>query len=149
MKFSAKIGVSNKERRDIMMNENFANLRKEARKHILEELEDYEGYLYDFHDSAFNSEPYTYDKKCANLALVKMYERVNKAKARRMYADGETIFLSPCKIQPFNEWNKSESINNKGPLWEMCFDDFIREFEYYNCNYPELGKYASFYVRVE
>lgn len=33
----------------------FANMREEARKHIREYLEDYEGYLCDFHAYAFNS----------------------------------------------------------------------------------------------
>ena len=37
---------------------NFESLRKEARAHILEVLEDYEGYTCDFHNEAFNTDYY-------------------------------------------------------------------------------------------
>ena len=37
---------------------NFESLREEARAHILEMLEDYEGYACDFHNEAFNSDYY-------------------------------------------------------------------------------------------
>ena len=39
---------------------NFKSLREEARAHILETLEDYEGYTCDFHNEAFNTDYYEY-----------------------------------------------------------------------------------------
>ena len=43
----------------------FESLREEARAHILETLEDYEGYACDFHNEAFNTDYYEYYTKKA------------------------------------------------------------------------------------
>ena len=45
---------------------NFESLREEARAHILETLEGYEGYTCDFHNEAFNSDYY----ECYILSII-------------------------------------------------------------------------------
>ena len=50
---------------------NFESLREEARSHILETLEDYEGYTCDFHNEAFNSDYY---ECCTKEAIDKLEE---------------------------------------------------------------------------
>lgn len=82
------------------------------------------------------------------------YKKVNKATARKMYNNGITIFLLPCKVRDCfadgsHEWLKpceislftSEESENK-------FDRKVNAFEYYNCN-AELGYYAHFFVTEE
>lgn len=81
---------------------NFESLRKEARAHILEVLEDYEGYGCDFHSEAFNSDCYEYYtnaaiKKLEELGIfdaiqaVKEYEQDN-------FGIVNTDFSNPCAI---------------------------------------------------
>ena len=84
------------------MLKNFESLREEARTHILETLENYEGYTFDFHNEAFNSdyyEYYTYKaiKKLEELGVfdaiqtVKEYEQDN-------FGVVNTDFSNPCDI---------------------------------------------------
>lgn len=81
---------------------NFESLREEARAHILEMLEYYEGYACDFHNEAFNSDYYEYYtheaiKKLEELGVfdaiqtVKEYEQDN-------FGVVNTDFSNPCDI---------------------------------------------------
>lgn len=81
---------------------NFESLREEARAHILETLEDYEGYTCDFHDEAFNSDYYEcYTDRAAKkleelgvsdaIQTVKEYEQDN-------FGTVSTDFSNPCDI---------------------------------------------------
>ena len=81
---------------------NFKSLRKEARAHILETLEDYEGYTCDFHNEAFNTDYYEcYTQNAIDrleelgvfdaIQTVKEYEQDN-------FGMVNTDFFSPCDI---------------------------------------------------
>lgn len=81
---------------------NFESLREDARSHILEMLEDYEGYTCDFHGEAFNGDYYEYNthesiKKLEEsgvfnaIQTVKEYEQDN-------FGVVNTDFSDPCAI---------------------------------------------------
>ena len=84
--------------------------------------------------------------------------KINKIKAERLYNEGSTIYLVPCKVYPdFNSpWVKPFPIDLKKVKTEYegypdlielhgNFKSRINNFEYYNCN-SELGNYTHFYI---
>lgn len=82
------------------------------------------------------------------------YRRVTKPTARRLYNSGKTIRLCPVKCNPCNEYypmsldvNKDDKFEVEPFDWELKFDTRVNRFEYYNCQYAQLGKYAAFYVK--
>ena len=81
-----------------------------------------------------------------NLDIGK-YTRVRKDVARRLYGEGQTIYLTPSNVaaSDSNLWVKPYPIQSKD---ETNFDNIINEFEYYNCNY-ELGYYTNFWINEE
>lgn len=89
-----------------------------------------------------------------NQIVIDGWKRVSKTTARKLYDEGKTIRLCPVKCHPCNEYYPMSfdmSINDTWavePLeWEKTFDARTNQFEYYNCQYNELGKYAAFYVK--
>ena len=73
-----------------------------------------------------------------------MMIKVNKTKARKLYDAGVALFLIPCKVSLDNIWGIG------GFFDKSCgktFDALVNEFEYYNCNNNEMGKYCSFYFK--
>lgn len=84
-------------------------------------------------------------------------KRINKKVARRLYNEGHSVYVVPCKIYPsFTggwlapiELNKSrieEEYAGSPILIELYdFDSRVNNFEFYNCCY-ELGYYAAYYV---
>lgn len=97
---------------------NFESLREEARAHILEMLEGYEGYTCDFHNEAFNSDYYEYYTQNAidkleelgvfyAIQTVKEYEQDN-------FGIVNTDFSNPCDIL-----NMLWYIVGEEELWDM------------------------------
>lgn len=91
-----------------------------------------------------------------NQITIKGWKRVSKRTARKLYDEGQTIRLCPHKINPCNEYYPMSfdmSINDKWDVepfeWEKTFDARTNQFEWYNCQYNETGKYAAYYVREE
>jgi hypothetical protein len=82
------------------------------------------------------------------------FKKVNITKARRLYNEGITIYIVPCKVFPDfnNNWIKPFDLNIKEFLKENekynNFDSRINNFAYYNCN-SELGNYIHFYIEVK
>ena len=81
---------------------NFESLREEARAHILEMLEDYEGYTRDFHNEAFNNdyyERYT-DKAIDKLEELGVFDVIQTVKEYEQANFGvvNTDFSKPCDI---------------------------------------------------
>lgn len=68
--------------------------------------------------------------------------KINKSKARRLFNEGVAINLLPCKVRLNSMWIKPCLIEKKA---SGNFDDYVDEFEHYNCNY-ELGYYTSYYI---
>lgn len=79
-----------------------------------------------------------------------MWQRVNKRHARSAYDAGRDVIITPVYVDPFNMWRPHARISNKRQ-WgcDVTFDSIINEYEYYNCNSSELGRYPAYYVRSE
>ena len=71
-------------------------------------------------------------------------ERISKRAARKLYENGESVYMQSCKFHPLGGWEKGMEIPNIG---ESTFDAMVNSFEYYNCSY-EQGYYASFYKKL-
>ena len=71
----------------------------------------------------------------------KIYKRVDKRVARKLFDGGGIVYLVPCRANPCSDWVGLISIRKES----AGFDTVINEFEYYNCN-TELGKRAAYYV---
>lgn len=72
------------------------------------------------------------------------YKRIRKNEARRMYNNGVTVYLLPCKVYPDDNhpWIKPYRMEGRP------FEKTVNEFEYYNCN-AELGYYTAFYIKED
>lgn len=75
--------------------------------------------------------------------------RINKREARRRYNAGERILFCPVKWRPLNRfygldvWIDKTNVSSL----ERTFDQIVNEFEFYNCHYPEAGRYTAFYIK--
>ena len=79
-----------------------------------------------------------------NKIETRNFVRINKTEARGRYNRGEKIYVCPCKMDPENKWQKAVLLSMQTTDGEK-FDNAVNYFEYYNCQYNELGKYAAFY----
>lgn len=89
-----------------------------------------------------------------------IYTRVSKRIAKKMYNNGKSVYIVPCKVYPSddNYWIKPFDIRypieqyykdiNNHDLSANKFDNRITSFEYYNCNHA-LGYYTAFYIKVK
>ena len=79
------------------------------------------------------------------------YTRVNKPTARKMYNQGCSILLLPCKVNNSavngsSAWVKPVTINLSTCTHDANkFDRSVNDYEYYNCN-AELGYYSHYFV---
>lgn len=71
--------------------------------------------------------------------------QVQKRTAKKMFNNGETIYLQSSNFHPFGVWSQCIDINNKNG---ETFNSVVNAFEYYNCS-NETGKYATFYKRIK
>ena len=80
-----------------------------------------------------------------SISTGKQLKRINKKQARSLYNNGIDIMIIPNKCSPNNLWFIGiwYNVNISG----SDFDKLVNEFEYYNCNYAELGKYAAYYIQ--
>jgi hypothetical protein len=69
------------------------------------------------------------------------FTRITKSRARRLYDGGATIALAPVWAR-FGGWIAPAIVSRD---YDGAFNALVNQFEYYNCNYTELGKYAAFY----
>ena len=78
------------------------------------------------------------------------YRRVNnKGTARKLYRNGITIHLIPCKVRLNNEWVKPVSISILDKDVGLdTFDHRVNNYTHYNCN-AELGYYPHYYISEE
>lgn len=74
------------------------------------------------------------------------YKRINKAMARKLFNNGTPVYILPCKVRLDNAWIKPAMIVNNGSFNDS-FDTIVNAFHYYNCQYNETGKYASYYFK--
>ena len=83
-----------------------------------------------------------------------VYKKINKPTARKLYNNGITIYLLPCKVSETALTSKNSWVSPVEISLFTCthsankFDRTVNDYEYYNCN-AELGYYASYYVTEE
>lgn len=76
--------------------------------------------------------------------------RVSKRRARSAYEAGGDVIITPANIEPFNPWRTHARISRR-KQWgvDVTFDSIVNEYECYNCNSNEVGRYPAYYVRTE
>ena len=62
------------------------------------------------------------------------FVRVTKIKARKIYNDGNTVYLIPDMMRLDNAWQSPCSISKKDNGGDREFDARVNEFVYYNCD---------------
>ena len=72
-------------------------------------------------------------------------KRIQKRTAKKLYNNGSTIVLAPCKLNPEGLWYSGMPVNNKEIKTD--FETICNRFYSYNCS-NETGMYISFYERV-
>lgn len=79
-----------------------------------------------------------------------MWQRVSKRRAKSAYNAGHDVIITPVYADPFNMWRPHARISNKR-RWgvDVTFDSIVNEYEYYNCNSAELGRYPAYYIKSE
>lgn len=78
------------------------------------------------------------------------WARVNKRRARSAYEAGHTITVAPVNMRLNNVWCTYIRIGRKLKFsLSDSFDSLINDYEHYNCNSNEVGRYPAYYVRSE
>lgn len=75
----------------------------------------------------------------------RLYRRINKAIARKVYDNGKTIFMQSCNISFDSMWQSACPIT---PDVTTSFDSVVNAFQYYNCD-SERGRYPHYYIEVK
>ena len=82
--------------------------------------------------------------------------RISKAKARKLWGKAD-ISLCPSNLRPGFPWRPNIDVFaadiSKALASEYAheseaasFDDYVQNFEWYNCTGNETGKYTAFYL---
>lgn len=80
-----------------------------------------------------------------NRVKIGGYVRITKKEARRRFNAGENVYLVPCKVSPVNHWGIMFEAHPDNISSDPDFDKTVMYFEWYNCQYNELGRYPAFY----
>ena len=75
----------------------------------------------------------------------KRFVRVNKIKARKVYNDGNTVYLISDMMRLDNAWQSPCPISKKDNGGDREFDARVNEFRYYNCD-NERGRGVKYFV---
>lgn len=77
------------------------------------------------------------------------YNRISKARARKLYNENKPFYCCPVKMSPVNMWGGICKIEKERiEEYNSSFDNIIFLAEYYNCN-NETGNYLAYYEREE
>ena len=69
------------------------------------------------------------------------FAKITSNTAKKMFANGETIYLLPSKVRLGNAWILPFAISDAEG---RTFDQYVNEYKYYNCN-KETGTAVAFY----
>ena len=72
-----------------------------------------------------------------------LYERISKAKAKRLYLAGKYVMGCPCNLRPDAPWKPFVVLGDV----VTGFDEAVARATYYNCRNTETGKYLAFYAK--
>lgn len=76
-------------------------------------------------------------------SLGREIQQINKTKARKLWEDGQTIYMLPSNMRVGNIWMCPMPTRKTDDRWN--FNLLCADFIYYNCD-NERGKYIHFYV---
>lgn len=82
-----------------------------------------------------------------NKYTIDGYTRISKARARKMFNNGETVYFCARNLRPGKPWYPESAINKERAF--NTFENVVNAFEFYNCVNSETGKYTAFYTREE
>lgn len=84
------------------------------------------------------------------------YKRISKTRARRAWDESKPFAMCPCNLSPvygchlfLTFINPADNKNETYTALNPDFDRTINEYEWYNCNNSETGKYTAFYMPIE
>ena len=83
-------------------------------------------------------------EKFYSNTLQSMIQQINVVKARKLYNEGETVFLQSSNMRFENMWAPACNINLK---FGCTFDEMINYFRVYNCDNVR-GNRIHFYIKV-
>ena len=83
-----------------------------------------------------------------NAINIAGYKRISKQAARKRFVGGLVTYAYPSNIRPGNMWISACRID-PAIMTGRTFDQFVNEYEYYNCNSSESGRYTAFYMRED
>lgn len=91
-----------------------------------------------------------------NVIVIGDFRRISKTTAMRLYREGKTVYIIPCKMRPDNMYIPAIPIMNEIPIHSSndesnvnaIFRQRVIASEYYNCNH-ETGYYSAFYIKKE
>ena len=72
------------------------------------------------------------------------FVKITTPTAKKIFAEGETVYLLPNKVRLGNAWILPFGINDAEG---RTFEQYINEYKYYNCN-RETGNAVAFYKLV-
>jgi len=76
--------------------------------------------------------------------------RVQKVRAKKLYENGEIIYLCPCNLRPGEPWKPEVSIcltdGKDAKIAPVDFDSAVDMFVFYNCNHRD-GHYPAYYIK--
>ena len=70
--------------------------------------------------------------------------RISKHHAARLYNQGKTVYLLPCKVNPSSPWACPAGVQRR-PDSNRTLEEYATRYSVYNCN-TELGRYPAYYV---
>lgn len=76
----------------------------------------------------------------------KNYIRVSKRTAEKAYNAGKVVLLAPVNANMNYIFFPGVYIDNSEDDIYTSFIKKVNAFEYYNCNYNELGKYSKYFI---
>jgi hypothetical protein len=80
-----------------------------------------------------------------NKYTIDGYTRISKARARKMFNNGDPVYMCPVNLRPGRPWYPEICFYKTGENFEKS----VFAFEFYNCINNETGKYTAFYIREE
>ena len=83
-----------------------------------------------------------------NAISIAGYQRISKQAARKRFDNGLVTYAYPSNIRPGNMWIQAYPFS-MSDFSERTFDQFVSEYEYYNCVNSETGRYTAFYTRED
>lgn len=84
-------------------------------------------------------------EKFYSNVLKKNIMQVSKTRAKKMYENGERIYLHPCRMTFDNVWQPPLPYKKGELTEERNFDQIFNAYVYYNCD-AVRGRYPHYFI---